>query len=177
MPARRDRGGRGRWDSCATRAARASSLRWAEAESDRLAGRVGLGTARTGVAEERWRSWANPLSPGCLGRAASCGVFVLAAAGSARPALGAAQTLPPTLRKSGERLRALLLDRAPLLVERAVPASRSPRAAPQRLRGHGGTALRRRRRPCGAARTGSVNLGLGFTAVTGGSSGSLFKYT
>lgn len=135
MPGCRDRGGRGRWDSCAARAARASSLRWAEAESDRLAGCVGLGTARTGVAEERWRSWPNPLSPGCLGRAASCGVCVLTAAGSARPALGAAQTLPPTLRKSGERLRALLLDRAPLLVERAVPAVPLPARRPSAAEG------------------------------------------
>ncbi|XP_037997077.1 basic salivary proline-rich protein 2-like [Motacilla alba alba] len=51
MPGCRDRGGRARWDSCATPAAGASSLCWAEAERDRPAGRVELDIAGTGVAE------------------------------------------------------------------------------------------------------------------------------
>lgn len=69
MPGCRASGGRGRRDSCATPAAGASSLRWAEAERDCPAGRVGWawlarGWPRRGGAAGRTRCWPDPLSPG-----------------------------------------------------------------------------------------------------------------
>lgn len=119
----RDSRGRGRRDSCATPAAGASSLRWAEAERGYPAWRVGLGIAGTGVAEGRWRSWPDPLSSG----AAWGAPFRAGRAVSPQPALrgppwARPHRLPPTRRKSGERLRAPLSAPAPPQVGRAVPA-------------------------------------------------------